>query len=626
MERQRATLKEKIMIMDFFKNSNKPQKETVKHFQEKYFISTSSFSEWMRNESELRARYNEALQLDLLDGVDLTKSKRKSTYKYAALNEAMQKWVTMRMKNGLPVNDPILRKEWSKIAKDHGITDSKRIKNFSHGWLANFKKRKGINYSTDNHLSSATVGRSTSERDVTRHSGSENTRDTTCGTDFFQGSCTLNDHAESQLPYQLQHTLYSPFQQHLQHSEDNNSRRYTGNFTANPSKPEGYIYNHLDAGYHNTASSTGSNAYLENSHYTHTTYKSTPAIDSLGSGFSHTTLALLPHLSSQYFQSQPIHPFKMVDHQPPSPKFNTRQLTTPQAYLLPQTTAEQDSASVLHSNLNAAPDQSLPLQVENHYGYHKPATHKPSTPSLHSFDCDCPPGAVEQQSQMCIPKITTPYDLPPLTSLVINEHLQKESPIDGHDKPNTSEKHAEYTHNSSMLSRGDLSTSSPIYAATGTAAAPVAAKGDAAPAVDFCQNDSSLGKKYKYRANYSSHQQVRYHVQEVIRPRDIDVNIDSINNMDKYLDMDLDMKDLVKELEDRLFVRIDDIFSKIDQVRMKSQMVEPEWKVPFKRSLELFEIFKTQFRNDEAHYLSLDKCQQLDQDCSNDEKLKQYQE
>ncbi len=621
MEKQRTTLKEKIMIIDFYKNSNKPQKETVKQFQEKYFISTSSFSEWMRNERELRERYNEALQLDLLDGVDLTKSKRKSTYKYAALNKAMQKWVTMRMKNGLPVNDPILRKEWSKIAKDHGITDSKRIKSLSHGWLANFRKRnRRINYSTDSFLSSATVVRSASERDVIHHSGNENTGGTTSGTDALQETNTLNNHAESQLPYQLQHTLRSPFQQHLQHSEESCSQQYpypAGNFTGNVSNSESYTYNHLNAGYHHTPPSTSSDAYRENLHYTHTNYGSTSAIDNLGNGSSHTTIASFPHLPSQYFQSQSAHPSNIAYHQPPSTRFYTRPLTAPRAYMLPQTTTEQDSVSALHANLNATPYQSLPsLQGQNHYGYHKPLTHKPSTPLMHSFDSDCPPSTVEQQPQMYITGITTPYELHPSTGFVINEHLQKGLPLNDHDTPNTNGKQTEYTHNSSIPSQEDLSTHTPNGAATATAAVTTE---DAAPAVDFCQTDSSFDEKYQYQANYNSHQQLRYHIQDVVPPRDIDLNIDINNIINLSKDLDMDMEDLVKELEDRIFVRIDDIFSKIDQVRMKSQIVETEGKASiFKRSLELFEIFKTQFRNDKAHYLSLDKCQQLDQDCSND--------
>lgn len=140
----RTNLEEKLMIIDYFKKSNKPQSETVEHFKDKFSISTSSFSEWLRHENELRERYIQANNESNGLSENIKHSKRKSTFKYGPINEAMHKVVNERMKMGLPITEPILRHYWSKYAKEYGVTDPKRAVCFSHGWLANFKKRHGL--------------------------------------------------------------------------------------------------------------------------------------------------------------------------------------------------------------------------------------------------------------------------------------------------------------------------------------------------------------------------------------------------------------------------------------------------------------------------------------------------
>ncbi|KAG0676610.1 hypothetical protein C6P42_001184, partial [Pichia californica] len=140
----RTNLEQKIMIIDYFKKSNKPQSETVEHFKDKYSISTSSFSEWLRHEDELRKRYSNATYESNGISENIKNSKRKSTFKYGPINDAMHKIVIERINNDLPVTEPILRHYWSKFAKEYGILDPKRADCFSHGWLANFKKRHGL--------------------------------------------------------------------------------------------------------------------------------------------------------------------------------------------------------------------------------------------------------------------------------------------------------------------------------------------------------------------------------------------------------------------------------------------------------------------------------------------------
>ncbi|GME79305.1 unnamed protein product [Ambrosiozyma monospora] len=140
----RANLEQKITIIDFFRSSKRSQSEIVDHYKHQFAISTSSFSEWLKNEGELRARYAESKNVDPATGQALRAAKRKSCYKYEEINKAMHKVVEERLKLGLPVTEPVLRRFWAEFAKQFGVTDPKRRESFSHGWLSTFKKRHGL--------------------------------------------------------------------------------------------------------------------------------------------------------------------------------------------------------------------------------------------------------------------------------------------------------------------------------------------------------------------------------------------------------------------------------------------------------------------------------------------------
>ncbi|KAI5964068.1 uncharacterized protein KGF55_002010 [Candida pseudojiufengensis] len=134
----RATLAEKIRVLDYYHSSNSSQLKTVDIFKNEVAISTSSLSEWIKNEQELRTRYSQ-------DDFKMSKnSKRKATFKYEKINKAMDKLVQTRLEKGEPINEPILREHWSIYAHQYGVDDPKRLNSFSHGWLSQFKKRHGL--------------------------------------------------------------------------------------------------------------------------------------------------------------------------------------------------------------------------------------------------------------------------------------------------------------------------------------------------------------------------------------------------------------------------------------------------------------------------------------------------
>jgi urease gamma subunit len=136
----RATLEQKIAVLDFYheraskENEKTSQADVVKHFKDKISISTSSFSEWVKNEDTLRALYNHPNSAH-------RRSKRKLKFKYEEINAAMDQLVQQRLKEGKSVTEPFLREHWVVLANRYGVEDPKRLQSFSHGWLSQFKKR-----------------------------------------------------------------------------------------------------------------------------------------------------------------------------------------------------------------------------------------------------------------------------------------------------------------------------------------------------------------------------------------------------------------------------------------------------------------------------------------------------
>ncbi|ODQ76929.1 hypothetical protein BABINDRAFT_163933 [Babjeviella inositovora NRRL Y-12698] len=137
----RATLEQKLMILDYYHLSGGPQSDTVEKFKSLISISTSSFSEWLKHEPELRGRY---------DGTKdyFRNGKRKVHFKYEKINAAMDDMVENRKLKGLPLNEPVLREHWVLYAKEFGVDDPKRLEGFSHGWLSQFKKRHALDRSS----------------------------------------------------------------------------------------------------------------------------------------------------------------------------------------------------------------------------------------------------------------------------------------------------------------------------------------------------------------------------------------------------------------------------------------------------------------------------------------------
>lgn len=134
----RATLEQKITILDYFHASGRPQLDTVEKFKDMVAISTLTFNEWVKRENEYRERYRQ------LDSKFKKSSRRKSSYKYEKINRAMDAMVQQKLGMNESVTEPMLREYWKMYAHQFGVENPKRLVSFSHGWLSQFKKRHGL--------------------------------------------------------------------------------------------------------------------------------------------------------------------------------------------------------------------------------------------------------------------------------------------------------------------------------------------------------------------------------------------------------------------------------------------------------------------------------------------------
>lgn len=189
----RATIEQKLAIIEFFKSykADIPRFKLVNMFNKKISISISSLSSWLKNETSLIEKYMKKYRCsdlsmfnfrkiiqDLVDSEvpdhhenpnhyyqyhnsenkasgsrngstqlsgdevrdpDLNKKSQRS--KYHQINKMMDKIVTERKSQNLPINESVLKEYWIKFYPTCGLTDAKRAKGPSNGWLDNFKNK-----------------------------------------------------------------------------------------------------------------------------------------------------------------------------------------------------------------------------------------------------------------------------------------------------------------------------------------------------------------------------------------------------------------------------------------------------------------------------------------------------
>ncbi|KAH3901575.1 DNA-binding domain-containing protein SCDLUD_001338 [Saccharomycodes ludwigii] len=217
----RATLEQRIMILDHYYKNGQSKHKTVNCFKDKVSISISTLSDWLKRESDLRSKYqfmliqkntapitinmsknnkegsglitnttnkitkkksssavnnnhniimaastnntsnsstttttpnnsnenNDKLTPKTpnnINGLLSTTVKKPHKSKYEGINNMMDRMVEHRKIMNLPINETVLKEYWVECAKKCGITDPKRSKSPSNGWLDHFKNRHNL--------------------------------------------------------------------------------------------------------------------------------------------------------------------------------------------------------------------------------------------------------------------------------------------------------------------------------------------------------------------------------------------------------------------------------------------------------------------------------------------------
>ncbi|KAG5418644.1 hypothetical protein I9W82_004172 [Candida metapsilosis] len=147
-KQERATLAQKIQVLDYFHSSGSSQLTTVNKFKTEISISKSSLSDWLKREDNLRHSFAR-------QEYKLSKNSRRTVkFKYEKINRAMDALVLKRLEKSEPISEPILREHWAVYAHQYGVDDPKRLVSFSHGWLNQFKKRHGLRRAPMSHRGS----------------------------------------------------------------------------------------------------------------------------------------------------------------------------------------------------------------------------------------------------------------------------------------------------------------------------------------------------------------------------------------------------------------------------------------------------------------------------------------
>lgn len=189
----RATIEQKLAIVEFFTSykADIPRFKLVNMFNKKISISISSLSSWLKNEKSLIEKYKKkyrctdlslfnfrqiiqdlvdsevpehrdhpaqqhhlqngenkgngsrkgSSQLSSDDTKEIDPNKKSQRAKYHHINKMMDKIVLERKSQNLPINESVLKEYWVKFYPTCGLTDPKRAKGPSNGWLDNFKNK-----------------------------------------------------------------------------------------------------------------------------------------------------------------------------------------------------------------------------------------------------------------------------------------------------------------------------------------------------------------------------------------------------------------------------------------------------------------------------------------------------
>ena len=137
--RERATIKQRIEILNWHHANGKCQTKTARHFNPIYpnlVLKQPLLSKWLKEESKWRAQWEDTKDVD-------HDTKRVRQTQHPEVTEMMDLWVAMALEDGVNLTGEVLRQKWTRFADLRGIPEDERL-HLSDGWLAKFKTRHNL--------------------------------------------------------------------------------------------------------------------------------------------------------------------------------------------------------------------------------------------------------------------------------------------------------------------------------------------------------------------------------------------------------------------------------------------------------------------------------------------------
>ena len=133
-----ASIKQWLEVLDWQRPNGSKQARTLEYFRKKYpsvRMSQPALSVWVKNESEMRKRYEADVSQHEL--------RRSRTSKHDDINEALAVWVQQAVRDEVVISGAVLRKKWADFARLKQLPEVEWLK-LSDGWVAAFKDRLNL--------------------------------------------------------------------------------------------------------------------------------------------------------------------------------------------------------------------------------------------------------------------------------------------------------------------------------------------------------------------------------------------------------------------------------------------------------------------------------------------------
>jgi hypothetical protein len=129
----RATLAQKLEVLDWHNKNGKNQTKTAKHFDAIYpeiCFKQPLISSWVSEEDRIREQAETAA----------SHFKRVRVTRFPQIDEMLDQWVTQALHSNLTINGDVIRAKWQEFASMEKIPSEKWL-SLSQGWLTRFKDR-----------------------------------------------------------------------------------------------------------------------------------------------------------------------------------------------------------------------------------------------------------------------------------------------------------------------------------------------------------------------------------------------------------------------------------------------------------------------------------------------------